>query len=151
LAPGGTALWRLTFAAPVSWRSLSAGGSGLAVHAAWTHTCRACDSAAVVLPCPAGRFFIIIDQNKYHCHVLPHSLAPRLLMGAPGAHRGLRRTPLAHPPRLMLGTTTSAVGLACWGRGLRGSVRSNSVYLARGQTIRISHSSQKLPWLGLAL
>ena len=29
---------------------------------------------------------------------------------------------------LVLGTTTSALGLACWGRGLRGSVWSNSVY-----------------------
>jgi hypothetical protein len=28
----------------------------------------------------------------------------------------------------MLGTTTSAVDLACWGRGLRVSVRYNSVY-----------------------
>jgi hypothetical protein len=36
-------------------------------------------------------------------------------MGAPGAHRGLRRTQLARPSRLMLGTTTSALGLACWG------------------------------------
>jgi hypothetical protein len=49
-------------------------------------------------------------------------------MAAPGAHRGLRRTPFARPPRLVLGTTTSALGLACWGRGLRGPVWSNSVY-----------------------
>jgi hypothetical protein len=46
------ALWRLTFAAPISWVSLSVGGSGLAVHAAWTYTCRAYDSAAVVLERP---------------------------------------------------------------------------------------------------
>jgi hypothetical protein len=42
-------------------------------------------------------------------------------LGAPGAHRGLRRvdTPLARPSRLVLGTTTSAGDLPCWGRGLR--------------------------------
>ena len=62
------ALWRLTFAAPISWVVLNVGGSGLAVHAAWTYTCRAYDSAAVVLGRRAGgdtfwRF--IIDQNKY--------------------------------------------------------------------------------------
>jgi hypothetical protein len=33
--------------------------------------------------------------------------------------RGLRRTPLARPSRLVLGTTTSAGDLPCWGRGLR--------------------------------
>jgi hypothetical protein len=54
-------------------------------------------------------------------------------MGAPGAHRGLRRTPLAHPSRLVLGpglgtTATSAGDLACWGRGLRVSIRCNFVY-----------------------
>jgi hypothetical protein len=47
----------------------------------------------------------------------------------------------ARPPiaPVVLGTTTSAVDLACWGRGLRVSVRYNSVYrqrrvLARGET-----------------
>ena len=59
------ALWRLTFAAPISWVVLNVGGSGLAVGLLPQATCRACDSAPVVLPCPAGRFFIIIDQNKY--------------------------------------------------------------------------------------
>ena len=42
------ALWRLTFAAPTSWMSLSVGGSGLAGSAALPATCRSCDSAAVV-------------------------------------------------------------------------------------------------------
>jgi hypothetical protein len=72
--------------------------------------------------------------SKAHCHV-PRASPGRspLLMPAPGAHRGLRRTPLAHPSRLMLGTTTSAGDLACWcwGRGLRVSVRYNSVWPQR--------------------
>jgi hypothetical protein len=42
-------------------------------------------------------------------------------MGAPGAHRGLRRTPLARPSRLVLGTTTSAWDLACSGDAACGS------------------------------
>ena len=46
------ALWRLTFAAPISWMSLSVGGSGLAGSAALPATCRACDLAAVVLERP---------------------------------------------------------------------------------------------------
>jgi hypothetical protein len=43
------ALWRLTFAALISWVVLSAGGSGLAVGAYPQATCRACDPAPVVL------------------------------------------------------------------------------------------------------
>jgi len=46
------ALWRLTFAAPISWMSLNVGGSGLAGRAALPATCRACDLAAVVLERP---------------------------------------------------------------------------------------------------
>jgi hypothetical protein len=46
------ALWRLTFAALISWGSLSVGGSGLAVGLLPTYTCRAYDSAAVVLERP---------------------------------------------------------------------------------------------------
>jgi hypothetical protein len=49
------ALWRLRFAALISWMPLNVGGSGLAVHAAWTYTCRACGLAAVVLPLPEPR------------------------------------------------------------------------------------------------
>ena len=58
------ALWRLTFETPISWMSLNVGGSGLAVHAAWTYTCRACDLAAVVLDRPGRPFFYFIDQNS---------------------------------------------------------------------------------------
>ena len=43
------ALWRLTFAAPISWMSLSVGGGALAVGLLPQATCRAYDSAAVVL------------------------------------------------------------------------------------------------------
>ena len=46
------ALWRLTFAAPISWVVLNVGGSGLAVGAVPQATCRACDSAPVVLERP---------------------------------------------------------------------------------------------------
>ena len=49
------ALWRLTFQTLISWVVLNVGGSALAVHAAWTYTCRACDSAAVVLDRPGRR------------------------------------------------------------------------------------------------
>ena len=63
------ALWRLTFAAPISWVVLNVGGSGLAGSAALPATCRAYDSAAVVLERPGrGRprlEEIIADQNKY--------------------------------------------------------------------------------------
>ena len=46
------ALWRLTFAALISWVVLSVGGSALAVRPVRTYTCRACDLAAVVLERP---------------------------------------------------------------------------------------------------
>ena len=46
------ALWRLTFAAPISWVVLNVGGSGPAVDLVLTYTCRACDSAPVVLERP---------------------------------------------------------------------------------------------------
>jgi hypothetical protein len=50
--------WRLTFETLTSWVVLNVGGSGLAVGAVPQATCRACDSALVVLPParrPAGR------------------------------------------------------------------------------------------------
>jgi hypothetical protein len=47
------ALWRLAFAALVAWMSLNVGGSGPAGSVALPATCRAFDSAAVVLPLPA--------------------------------------------------------------------------------------------------
>ena len=49
------ALWRLTFETLVSWMSLSVSGSALAVGAVPQATCRAFDSAAVVLPKPGRR------------------------------------------------------------------------------------------------
>jgi hypothetical protein len=44
------ALWRLAFKAPASWVVLGVGGSALAVGAEPQATCRACDSAPLVLP-----------------------------------------------------------------------------------------------------
>ena len=49
------ALWRLTFETLISWVVLNVGGSGLAVGAYPQATCRASDSAPVVLPEPPGR------------------------------------------------------------------------------------------------
>ena len=46
------ALWRLTFQTPISWVVLSVGGSELAVGLLPQATCRACDSAPVVLERP---------------------------------------------------------------------------------------------------
>jgi hypothetical protein len=54
-----------TFQTPISWVVLNVGGSELAVGVFPQATCRACDSAPVVLGRRAGRFFIIIGQNKY--------------------------------------------------------------------------------------
>jgi hypothetical protein len=69
------------------------------------------------------------------------------LMGAPRAHRGLRRTPLARPSRLVLGTTTSAGDLACWGRGLRASilnsVKSCLLFHNGREGQRMAHGPQK--------
>jgi hypothetical protein len=58
------ALWRLTFAALIAWVVLNVGGSGLAVDLVPTYTCRACDLAPVVLPCPAGRFFSLLLSEE---------------------------------------------------------------------------------------
>jgi hypothetical protein len=44
------ALWRLTFETLIPWMSLNVGGSALAVGVLPQAPCRACDSAAIVLP-----------------------------------------------------------------------------------------------------
>jgi hypothetical protein len=66
------------------------------------------------------------------CYLLSISaLLPPLLLGRspcpPWAPAYSARPPTA-PPRLVLGTTTSAGDLPCWGRGLRASFRSNFAY-----------------------
>ena len=75
------ALWRLTFTAPISWVSLSVGGSALAVRPVRTYTCRAYDSAAVVLERPGRgrpRLEEIIKTKK--STFLPSRIQP--LVGA---------------------------------------------------------------------
>jgi hypothetical protein len=56
------ALWRLAFAALISWVVLNVGGSGLAVGVFPTYTCRACDLAPVVLPRPEAAFLLLFPK-----------------------------------------------------------------------------------------
>ena len=68
------ALWRLTFAAPISWMSLSVGGSGLAVRPVRTYTCRAYDSAAVVLERPGQAAMRLEEIIALRVKILARSL-----------------------------------------------------------------------------
>jgi hypothetical protein len=60
----------------------------------------------VVRP-PCAAYIAITFKSPLSCASPDRS---PLLMGAPGAHCGLRRTPLAHPSRLMLGIIYNHLG-----------------------------------------